>query len=78
MYYYTVSAFSGDVSVIVQGNFTTPQHSKYLYVLGLESIAMINPLTTDDAFWHHQIMATCYQLTQSVLKIGSALAERVG
>ena len=38
----------------------------------------INPLTTDDAFWHHQILATCYQLVQSILKIGSALAERMG
>ena len=81
VYYYTVSAVSGDVRVIVQGNFTTPQCSKFLYVLGLKpsySIAMINPLTTDDAFWHHQVLATCYQLMQSILKIGSALAERVG
>ena len=38
----------------------------------------INPLTTDDAFWCHLTLATCYQLAQSVLKIGSALAERVG
>ena len=37
----------------------------------------INPLTTDDDFWHRQILAACYQLAQSVLKIGSALAERV-
>ena len=40
--------------------------------------AYINPLTTDDAFWHHQILAACYQLAQSVLEIGSVLAERVG
>ena len=39
---------------------------------------LINPLTTDDAFWCHQILATCYQLVQSGLKIGSVLAERVG
>ena len=39
---------------------------------------MLNPLTTDDAFWRHQILATCYHLAQSILKIGSALAERVG
>ena len=38
----------------------------------------INPLTTDDAFWCHQILAACYQLAQSILKIGSVLAERVG
>ena len=35
-------------------------------------------LTTDDAFWHCQILAAFYQLAQSVLKMGSALAERVG
>ena len=34
-----------------------------------------NPLTTDDAFLRRQILAACYQF---VLKIGSALAERVG
>ena len=27
-YYYTVSAVSGDVTVAVQGSFTTPQYSK--------------------------------------------------
>ena len=37
-----------------------------------------NPLKTEDAFWHRQILAACYQLVQSVLKIGSALSERVG
>ena len=37
-----------------------------------------NPLPTDDAFLRHQILAACYQLAQSVLKIGSALAEKVG
>ena len=37
-----------------------------------------NPLPTDDAFWHHLILAACYQLVQSALKIGSALAKRVG
>ena len=38
----------------------------------------VNPLPTDDAFWCRQILPACYQLVQSVLKIGSALAERVG
>ena len=37
-----------------------------------------NQLTTNDTFWHCQILATCYQLVQSVLKIGSALAEMMG
>ena len=36
---------------------------------------LINP---DDVFWCHQILAVCYQLPQSVLKMGSVLAERVG
>jgi len=33
VYYYTVSAVSGDVTVIVQGTFTTPQYSKYVHFL---------------------------------------------
>ena len=41
-------------------------------------IEVFNPLTTDDAFWRRQFLATCYQLAQSVLKIGSALGERAG
>ena len=31
-YYYTVSAVSGNITVIVSGLFTTPQYSKYLHV----------------------------------------------
>ena len=37
-----------------------------------------NPLTTNDDYSHHRNLAACYQLEQSVLKIGSVLAERVG
>ena len=40
--------------------------------------SLFNPLTTDDAVWRRQILAAPYQLAQSILKIGSALAERVG
>ena len=29
-YYYTVSAVSGDITVTVRGNFTTPQFCKYV------------------------------------------------
>ena len=29
VYYYTVSAVSGDVTVVVQGTFTTPQYSMH-------------------------------------------------
>ena len=42
MYYYTVSAANGDVTVIVEGNFTTPQYSKYMYVLGLQHLLRCN------------------------------------
>ena len=38
----------------------------------------INPLTTNDDYSRHRNLAACYQLAQSVLKIRSALAERVG
>jgi len=31
VYYYTVSAVVGNVSVIVLGTFTTPKYSKYIY-----------------------------------------------
>ena len=37
-----------------------------------------NPLTTNDDYSRHRNSAACYQLAQSVLMIGSALAERVG
>ena len=42
------------------------------------AVMFSNLLTTDDAFWHRQILVACYQLAQSILKIGFALAERVG
>ena len=38
----------------------------------------LNHLTTNDDYSRHRNSAACYQLAQSVLKIGSALAERVG
>ena len=38
----------------------------------------LNPLTTDDEYNHHQNLAACYQLTQSILKIGFVLEEMVG
>ena len=38
----------------------------------------INPLTTNDDYSRHRNLAACYQLAQSILKTGSALAERVG
>ena len=33
---------------------------------------------TDDLKIRHVTLATCYQLAQSILKIGSVVAERVG
>ena len=33
VYYYTVSAVNGDVTVTVRGVFTTPQYSKYYAVI---------------------------------------------
>ena len=38
----------------------------------------LNPLTTDDAKWHRLTLAACYQLAQSVLKIGFVLAKKAG
>ena len=38
----------------------------------------INPLTTDDKCTRHATLAARYQLAQSVLKIGFALAKKVG
>ena len=39
---------------------------------------LINPLTTNGDYSCHRNLAACYELAQSVLKIGSVLAERVG
>ena len=38
----------------------------------------VNPLTTDDECTRHTTLTACYQLVQSVLKIGFALAKKVG
>ena len=38
----------------------------------------VNLLTMNDDYSHHQNSATCYQLAQSILNIGSALAEQAG
>ena len=35
----------------------------------------LNPLITNDAKWCRLTLAACYQLAQSVLKIGFALAK---
>ena len=38
----------------------------------------VNPLTTDDECTHHATLAARYQMAQSVLKIGFALAKKAG
>ena len=40
-------------------------------------IELLNPLTTNDNYSRHWNSAACYQLVQSILKIGFALAETV-
>ena len=45
--------------------------------LPTEFISHLSPLITNDNYSHYRNSAACYQLAQSVLKIGSALAERV-
>ena len=44
----------------------------------LSDVPQLNPLTMNDNYSCHQNSAAFYQLAQSVLKIGSALAKRVG
>ena len=39
---------------------------------------LLNPLTTDDTIWRRLTLAACYQLAQSVSKIGFALAKKAG
>ena len=34
VYYYTVTAVSGDMTMRVRGNFSTPQYSKYNQIMG--------------------------------------------
>ena len=42
------------------------------------SVVLANPLTTGDECTRHETLAACYQLAQSVLRIGFALAKKVG
>ena len=39
---------------------------------------MVNSLTTNDASWRCLTLTACYQLAQSVLMIGLALAKKDG
>ena len=47
-------------------------------IVGKQKPNVSPPLTTNDEYSRHRKMAACYQLAQSVLKIGFVLAERVG
>ena len=38
----------------------------------------INPLTTDDTIWRRLTLAACYQLAQSILKIGFVQKGGIG
>ena len=44
----------------------------------LTKLQAVNPLTTNEDYSRRRNSVACYQLVQSVLKIGSAVAERVG
>ena len=53
--------------------------SVYLCICSVHVLrSYINPLTTNDDYSRHRNLAACYQLVQSVLKIGSALVYRKG
>ena len=47
-------------------------------IVGKQKPNVSSPLSTNDDYSRHRKTAACYQLVQSVLKIGSVLAERVG
>ena len=50
----------------------------YVRTWGVKTINEIRVLMTNDSKTHHPNLVTCYQLVQSILKIGTALAERMG
>ena len=54
----------------------------YIHITSMTTVTQqknrFNSLTTNDDYSRHRNSVTCYQLAQSVLKIGSALAKRVG
>ena len=77
----TVSSLSGRIAFLQSldmAQIHLQLQDVTLTSLWCSNIIFFKPLTTNDHFWHRQILAACYQLTQSVLKIVSALAERVG
>ena len=43
-----------------------------------KEVEILNHLTTNGDYIRHRNSVACYQFVQSILKIGSALAERVG
>ena len=59
------------------GHFLVYCKTSVSYHLNKTILALFNPLTTDDAIWRRLTLATCYQMAQSILKIGLALAKKV-
>ena len=61
----------GYLEPLIQSCWQKWTASYYLLPLhGLQGhyLRTFNPLTTNDAIWHHLILATCYQLAQSVFE----------
>ena len=50
VYYYTVSAVSGDVTVTVQGTFNTPRESKYI-IMCYEFLQAFSPSLNNFTKW---------------------------
>ena len=47
-----------------------------MQLIGVFKCDVFNPLTTDDECTCHATLAACYQLAQSILKIGFVLAKK--
>ena len=58
--------------------WTFQRNEHHPWIVAAQKCGAINPLTTNDVFWHRQLLAAHYQLVQSILKIGSALAGSMG
>ena len=73
-YYYTVSSVSGDVTIIVQGNFTTPQYSKYIINM-LSHVKEQCILTCAEIYIHYNTeMQVCGKYEHSCCMIISQIA----
>ena len=66
----SVKMFGNHIQITTENSLST-----YTSVVGL---MLLNPLTTNDDKSRHPTLACMLLMVQSILKIGSALAERVG